>query len=55
MRLLMDRGTDRGHFPDPDKSLFIADKTEDEESEKWDFERAGLNLNYVRGRRYVGA
>ena len=28
IRLLMDQGTDRGYFPDPAKSLFIADKLE---------------------------
>ena len=27
--LLMDRGPDRGYFPDPSKSLFIADKLEE--------------------------
>ena len=26
IRLLMDQGTDRAYFPDPAKSLFIADK-----------------------------
>ena len=31
MRLLMDRGPDWEYFPEPAKSLFIADKTEEKE------------------------
>ena len=31
LKILMARGTDRGYFRDPSKSLFIADNPEDEE------------------------
>ena len=34
LRLLVDRGTDRGYFPEMAKSLFIADKLEEKEAEK---------------------
>ena len=55
LRLLMERGTVRGYFPDPAKSLFIVDSPEEKEEAKREFDRAGLNLNYVDGGRYLGA
>ena len=33
-RLLMERGTDRGYFPEPAKSLFIAENPEEKEEAK---------------------
>ena len=45
--LLIDRGPDRGYFPEPAKSLFIANNPEKKEAAKREFERTGLNLNYV--------
>ena len=43
----MDQGPDRGYFPDPTKSLFIPEKPDEKEATKREFERAGLNINYV--------
>ena len=54
LRLLMEQGLDRGYFPEPSKSLFIADKPEEKEVARLEFERAGLNLNYVNGSLYLG-
>ena len=51
----MDRGADQRYFPEPAKSLFIADNLEEEESEKREFERAGLNINYLDVSCYLGA
>ena len=50
----MDRGPDRGYLPGPAKSFFIADNPEEKESAKREFERVGLNLNYVDGGHYMG-
>ena len=50
----MEWGPDRRYFPDPAKSLFIADNPEDKEAERQELERSGLNLNYVDGRQYLG-
>ena len=55
LKLIMARGADQGYFPFPDKSLFIADKLDDKEVARWEFERAGLKLNYVGVSRYLGA
>ena len=51
----MDWGTYQGYFPKPFKSLFIADKLEDNVAEKREFAREGLNLNYVDCSRYLGS
>ena len=51
----MDQGLDRGYFPYPAKSLFIANNPEEKESAKRYFECTGLNLPYVDGSRYLGA
>ena len=53
--LLMEWGPDRGYFSDPEKSLFIADNPEDEETARQEFDWVGLNLNYVGGSRYLRA
>ena len=37
------------------KSIFIVDNPEGKDAAKREFERAGLNLNYVDGGRYLGA
>ena len=55
LRLLMDQGMDWGYFPEPAKLLFIADNPEYKEAAQREFEWSGLNLNYVGGRRYIGA
>ena len=36
------------------KLIFIADNPEDKEVASRVFERAGLNLNYIGGNRYMG-
>ena len=54
LRLLMDRGLDRCYYPNPVKSFFIADNLEEKEAEKREFKRAGINLNYIDGSRYLG-
>ena len=51
----MDRGADQGYFPKPDKSIFIADNPEEKEAAKREFDREGLNINYVDGGHYMGA
>ena len=50
LKLIMARGTDWGYFPEPAKSLLIADNPKDEEAARQDFKRFGLNLNYVGGK-----
>ena len=51
----MERGPDRGNFPNPDTYLFITDNLEEKEVAKREFEREGLNIYYVGGGRYLGA
>ena len=55
LKLLTEQGPERGNLPEPARSLFIVDNPEEKEAEKREFERAGLNLNYVDGGRYLGA
>ena len=55
MRLLMDRGMDRGYLPNPAKSIFIADKPEDKELTKKELDWEVLNINDVDVGRYLGA
>ena len=47
LKILMARGTDRGYFRDPSKSLFIADSPDQEAAEKWEFKAEGLHLNVL--------
>ena len=54
LHLVMDGGTDQVYLPKPAKYLFIAETPEGKEVAKREFNRAGLNLSYVDGRRYVG-
>ena len=49
LHLLMDWWSDRGYFPKPSELLFILDNPEEEGSTRREFERAGLNLNYIGG------
>ena len=51
----MNRGPDRGYFPEPAKSLFISDNPGQEEAAKREFAKEGLVLNFVSGSRYLGA
>ena len=51
----MDRGTDLGYFPEPDKLLCIADSPDQEDVVKREFKAEGLNLNFVGGSQYLGA
>ena len=51
----MKRGPDRGYFPEPDKSLFISDTPGQEEAEKREFAKEGLDLHFIQGSRYSGA
>ena len=55
LKLLMNRGPDRGYFLDPDKSLFVLDTPVQEEAEKREFAAGDLILNFVSGTRYLGA
>ena len=50
----MKRGTDRGYFPKPAKSLFISDTPGQEAEAKREFAKEGLELNLVSGSRYLG-
>ena len=51
----MKRGTDRGYFLKPTKSLFILDTPGQETGAKREFAAEGLTLNFVSGSRYLGA
>ena len=54
LKLLMNRGPDRGYFPEPAKSLFISDTPGQEAAAKREFVAEGLTLNFVNGSRYLG-
>ena len=53
LNLLMERGSDRGYFPEPAKSLFVSDTSRQEEAAKREFAVEGLNLNFVSDSRYL--
>ena len=55
LRLLMDRNLRQGYLPEPAKLLFISVNLEDKEAARREFERSGLNINYLDGRQYLGA
>ena len=55
LKLLMERGPDRGYFPEPVKSLFISETLGKEESERREFAAEGIFLNFVSGSPYLGA
>jgi hypothetical protein len=50
---LMKRGPDVGYFPQPEKSWHICPK-EHEDAAREAFEGAGIQMNFCRGKRYVG-
>ena len=54
LRLLIDRELNRGYFPDPAKPLFVTNNPEEKGSERQEFERAVLHINYVDVIRYLG-
>ena len=54
LKLLMERGPDRGYIPEPAKSLFISDTPGQEEAAKREFEAEGSALHFVIGSRYLG-
>ena len=54
LKLLMNRGTGQGYFPEPAKSLFISDNPGLEEAVIF-FLKRGLCLNFVSGSRYLRA
>ena len=54
LKLLMNRGPDRGYLPEPAKSLFISDNPGQEEATKKEFAKEGLCLNFISGSRYLG-
>ena len=51
----MKRGPEQGYLPEPAKYLFILDTPRQEAAAKREFSKEGLVLNFVRGRRYLGA
>ncbi|KAL7525951.1 hypothetical protein ACHAXR_001236, partial [Thalassiosira sp. AJA248-18] len=53
LNFLMTHGPKYGYFPEPDKCWYIC-KAEDEAVAKAAFQQHGLNINYTRGRRYLG-
>ena len=55
LKLLMERGPDRGYFLEPDKSLFISDTPGQEESARREFSAEELALNCFSGSKYLGA
>jgi nucleoside-diphosphate-sugar epimerase len=46
-------GPQYGYFPDPGKSYYIC-KAEDEDAARQACESFGLDINYLRGQRYLG-
>ena len=55
LKLLMEKGPDRGYFPEPHKSLFILDTPSQDEAAKREFAAEGIVLNFVSGSWYLGA
>ena len=55
LKLLMERGTDRGYLPEPAKSLLISETLLQEEAAKREFAVEGLTLNFLSGSWYLGA
>ena len=51
----MDRGPDRGYFPDPAKSLFISETPGQEEATRGEFAEEGIELNFVSRSWYLRA
>ena len=55
LKLLLERGADRGYFLKPSKTLSISDTPGQEEVARWEFAADGLVLNFVSGSWYLGA
>jgi hypothetical protein len=53
MQELMKKGPSVGYFPQPEKSWHICPK-EHEDAARGAFEDAGIQMNFCRGKRYVG-
>ena len=51
----MKRGLDRGYLPKPTNLFFISDTPGQEEAEKQEFAKEGLDLNFISGSRYLEA
>eukprot|EP00957_Ditylum_brightwellii_P018888 1420548-Ditylum_brightwellii.AAC.1 len=49
LRFMMDKGPDRGYFPEPDKSIHICNSPADLEASEAAFKAEGLKLNYHDG------
>jgi hypothetical protein len=52
-QLLMEKGPSVGYFPEPAKSYHICPKEEEAEA-RGAFEEAGIEVNFCRGKHYVG-
>ena len=55
LKMLTERGMDRGYLPEPANPFFILDIPGQEEALKREFSAEGLVLNFVSGSRYLGA
>ena len=55
LHLQTNQGMDQGYFPEPFKSLFVADiPKEEKEAARREFKRSDLHLTYIYGIRYMG-
>ncbi len=52
-QLLMEKGPSVGYFPEPAMSYHICPKEEEAEA-RAAFKEAGIEVNFCRGKRYVG-
>eukprot|EP00957_Ditylum_brightwellii_P070783 5379117-Ditylum_brightwellii.AAC.1 len=54
VKFLVEKGPDRGYFPEPEKSILVCDAS-DQLEETWQvFAKEGLRLRFQAGYRYVG-
>ena len=51
----MERGPDRGYFPNPAKSLFVSETPRQEEATRGKFAEEGIELNFVSRSCYIWA
>jgi hypothetical protein len=54
LRFLMEKGPEWGYYPEPEKSIFVADCPSQMDAARAAFEAEGLTLRYEAGHRYVG-
>eukprot|EP00957_Ditylum_brightwellii_P166656 12687061-Ditylum_brightwellii.AAC.1 len=54
LKVMMERGLDRGYFPKPEKLIHICDNPADLEATRVVFAAEDLKLKYHGGYRYVG-